>query len=196
MLFRRKLVKIKDNRLIERLEKNIGKAEFPSSRIELNPKELHALRYNFGELKVNIRDYSSIQKISINELFSYEESSLISEECGFDCKNKTLFSNCNWVSLLNQRLILIDKTYQQHSTQTRKIKFYIPTSDDNVIHFHADDEGTIKSFLSIAYTYGHIDFLIVGGIIDKQSKFDFSKEIFAFTKYKIGNSTIILHYVP
>ena len=63
-----------------------------------------------------------------------------------------------WVGLLTQRMIFIGEEVNDTKKEITDIKFYSPSPDDNVIHFHPNDKNL--DFLKHAFTYQEINFFL------------------------------------
>ena len=94
----------------------------------------------------------------------------------------------NWVQRITQRLMF----FKDVSIKNFSIKLYIPSKKDTIIQFSNKDEHV--SLLHNAFKGGEIHHIVVDDEITHE--LDFGKEFFAFTNYNIGNSTIVIHYVP
>lgn len=186
-MFKRK-IKLRDSRVIEKIEEFLGESLYGVNSSEvLTPEELYALRYSFGDYKININSINSISRIRINDLFCPKYVILTMKlENGSFITADTIASQKNVIPLLNQRLLL----FAMNDGTIESIRVYIPSYDDITL----DLSNLVQSYVDAHFDFSDINFYVQDDKITNQM--DWSKEFFAHTNQKVGNSTIVLHYAP
>lgn len=209
---------LRDLKFLDTIEDLIITTQYDSTK-RLSPMELYSYRHiedtfaysHYIDTKVKIKT------ISIRELANYFTGTLnsilllLEDEIGFYFKNEDSpvyykdvphsqkFDILDLWMHLNKRLTFILGNFEEQDNATFHIKevlLYIPSSQDTMLHVWLSSDKWTELFSRdcqfIKYFFSNGDIIVPSFEDNILPDMKFENEIFAFTKLKISDKTVVL----